>query len=81
MKPDKLDMPADVARCNGRIYVGDAQVLCEQRDQCRRWLASRINHPRIVMLMVAGKANVMDCEYFMPQGGISDDVQRTVKDA
>lgn len=81
MKPDNLNLPYDVARCNGRIYVNDTHVLCKKRDQCRRWLASRINHPRVVMLMVAGTANVMDCEYFMPQGGIDHDERRTVEDA
>lgn len=81
MKPNNLNLPADFARCNGRIYVNDAPVLCEKRDKCCRWLAAPTNHPRLVELLVAGKENVINCEHFVPHGGIGHDQRRTVEDA
>jgi len=75
MKPDNLSLPADVARCNGRVAIGNQLIPCEKRDKCKRWLATPVNHPRFVHILVAGKANLIDCEYFVPQGGDSDDKQ------
>ena len=65
MRPDRCDLPADYARCNGRIAVNDTMVPCERRDSCARWLAAPAIHKRCCMVLVAGIANVKECEYYV----------------
>ena len=78
MKPMITELPYDVARCNGRIAVGNELLLCTRRDTCLRWLAVPATAVRTCNILVAGRQNVIDCEYYIPQGG-SDEIQRAAE--
>lgn len=55
-------MPADVARCQGGIYLSGNVMGCPVRDKCRRYLEP---HPPGIVMTVYLMPNQNPCESFI----------------
>lgn len=57
-----MNLPSDVARCDGSIPIDSETALCQRRETCQRYLAHRSDDGK---RMVAWMIPTRNCNMFI----------------
>lgn len=68
-----MTLPHDIARCQGRMHIGDVLHVCDRRDRCQRFVEPSAGIRQVWMIpVVVGYL----CQDYIPVRPEDDDYRR-----